>query len=342
MGHPAVLFELLAWLVRHNCRKPKHLVKSLLLMPRALDIFFDLSANPPDVVHLFWGHYPAIVGHLIQRHLPRVVLSIFLGAYDLLRGFPGSAQVARGADVVWTHARVNVPEILRFGAEPDRIRIAYRGIDVSRFQPHSARKIPQRIVTAGRLSAAKGMAEVLTIFRRVHERWPDASLIVLGDGPDRDRLQSAANSDTAREAVRFRGHVSHDTVAREMAQAEIFLFMSKQKTERLPNVVKEAMSCGCICIVTKTPGVDELVSDGVSGFVIPQGDIETAVQRISEVFRNPRATHAMQATARKHVMERFDVVASMRTYHQHWLRLVAEKRDGHTSCPAATHGAGEA
>jgi glycosyltransferase involved in cell wall biosynthesis len=296
-----------------------------------LDIFFGLKRSPPDVVHLFWGHYPTIVGHLIHRYLPESVLSVFLGAYDLRRCYPGSAVVARTADVVWTHAQANIPLIQRLGVAPDRIRVAYRGIDLSRFKPDSLPKIPHRVVTAGRLSTAKGMMDVLTTFRRLRELWPDASLVVLGDGPDRERLRAAANSDSLREAVRFEGHVPHDTVAKEMARAEVFLFMSK--LERLPNVVKEAMASECVCVVTETPGIDELVNDNISGFVVPQGDIGTAVRRISEVFRNPDGARAMASTARIHVVEKFDVTESMKSYHHQWLHLVAEKERRRT--PAA-------
>jgi glycosyltransferase involved in cell wall biosynthesis len=339
LRHPSILLHLCAWSVRHNWNVPIHLLKTLALLPRSLDIFFTLKRSPPDIVHLFWGHYPAIVGHLIQRYLPGSVLSIFLGAYDLRRRYPGSALVARTADVVWTHAQANIPEIRHLGVEPDRIRVAYRGIDVNRFKPDSVSKIAHRIVTAGRLSAAKGMMEVLTTFRRLRELWADASLVVLGDGPDRERLRAAANSDSLLEAVRFQGHVPHYTVAKEMACAEVFLFMSKW--ERLPNVVKEAMASECVCVVTRTPGIDELVLDGISGYVVPQGDITGAVRRICEVFRNPGAARAMRARARRHVVERFDVTDSMRTYHEHWLHLVAQKNESRMLSATLRPAAGE-
>ena len=59
-----------------------------------------------------------------------------------------------------------------------------------------------------------------------------------------------------------------------MAESDIFLFLSSKAGERLPNVVKEAMLSGCICIVSNTPGIDELIEDGKTGFIIDKAQRE--------------------------------------------------------------------
>ena len=73
--HPVVSFRLLMWLGRLLWRQPRDLARSLVLSPRALDVLAAMKADPPDVIHLFWGHYPAIVGYLVRHDLPDVVLS---------------------------------------------------------------------------------------------------------------------------------------------------------------------------------------------------------------------------------------------------------------------------
>jgi glycosyltransferase involved in cell wall biosynthesis len=106
-----------------------------------------------------------------------------------------------------------------------------------------------------------------------------------------------------------------------MAAAEVFLLMSR--AECLPNVVKQAMASRCVCIVTDTMGIAELVEDGTSGFVVAPGDSEGAAQRIDYVFGNPAHAPTIGAAARQHVIANFDVRRAMRLYQQCWHEIVA-------------------
>jgi glycosyltransferase involved in cell wall biosynthesis len=291
-----------------------------------VDIFWSLRADRPDVVHLFWGHYPCLVGFLVQRHLRPTALSVFLGAYDLLRQFPGSALVACRADVVWTHAKCNVPALIGLGVSPTKIRVVYRGVDVAQFPMRDTAKVKGRVVTAGRLHPEKAMDDVLVAFSRILVTWPHGSMMVLGEGRDRSRLDGLVDSLGMCAHVTFRGHLSQDQVREEMSAAEVFVLMSRNASERLPNVVKEAMASGCVCVVTRTPGIDELVQDGVNGFVVEQGDVEAAARRISMALRTPERAAAMRAAAREWIVKRFDVTRSVALYRRRWEELVAERR----------------
>ena len=53
-----------------------------------------------------------------------------------------------------------------------------------------------------------------------------------------------------------------------MASAQYFLFLSQKKSERLSNVIKEAMACKCICICSKTKGINELIINGYNGYIL--------------------------------------------------------------------------
>ena len=81
-------------------------------------------------MHLYWGHYPGLVGHLVMKYLPEIVLSSSLSAYDLFENYECSKPVARSAAFVRTWAGVNVPAIEAYGVSPDRIKVFYQGIDV--------------------------------------------------------------------------------------------------------------------------------------------------------------------------------------------------------------------
>ena len=332
---PGRAFHLLSWVTRrtlgNTSRTPKqrreHLVKSLLLMPRTLQLFDKLEREKPDVIHLFWGHYPAMFAHLVQRERPEIVSSVFLGAYDLKAVYGGSAPVARGADVVWTHAQANVDDIRQLGVKDRLIRVAYRGANLARFGAVDwQRKVTRRIVTAGRLASFKKMDDVLRTFQKTLERFPDATLVVLGDGPERGRLEALARSLGVAHAVTFRGHVAHADVFEEMAKAELFLLMSQHGAERLPNVVKEAMGCRCVCVTTQTPGIEELLVHGEHGFVVAQGDVASAAEHIAEVFSGDIPAQILTDAAYAHLERHFDIEQVAAFYERTWQTLAAEKQ----------------
>lgn len=159
LKHPTVTTGLLSWLFKTCYRQRNKLLTSIVLIPRVMQLFARIERERPDVVHLFWGHYPAMVGYLVKKHRPQTVLSVFLGAYDLVQRYGGSAPVARAADAVWTHAQVNVKDIEALGVSPERLQVVYRGTDLSAVKAlqRSPYKSPRRIVSVSRLIPAKGV-----------------------------------------------------------------------------------------------------------------------------------------------------------------------------------------
>lgn len=325
LKRPQLTLDLLAWLFKNN-RKPDQLLRSVALVPRAVQLFVQIERERPDVVHLFWGHYPALVGYLVQKYLPRTAVSVFLGAYDLVMRYGGSASVARRADVVWTHAQLNVRDIEALGVSRDRLQVVYRGLELSALKTGSARqKVPKRIVSAGRFIPPKGASDVIRAFEKVVRRWPEASLVLLGDGPERETLEASVRDLGLEGSVTFLGHVRHETVLSEMSKAEVFLSLSRKPSERLPNVVKEAIACGCLCVVAETPGIEELLRHKEYGFVVPQDNPLAAADAVAEVFSGRVAVEAMVEAAYAHLTEAFDVDRSMARYHATWKALLAEK-----------------
>jgi glycosyltransferase involved in cell wall biosynthesis len=330
---------LVAWIVRQSGGRLMHLGKGLALVPRLVELFEHLERDRPDVVHIYWGHYPAIFGWLVLTYAPRVVVSLSLSAYDLLRGFPGSIAVAKRAHLVSTWAGANLPAMAARGLVPESVYVSWQGIDLTRIRQHHFSKVPRRIVTAGRLIRDKGMDDVIRAFARVAVEYPDASLLILGDGPDRGRLENLAAALGVGDAVTFRGHVAHDEVFDELTRAELFLFLSRYAGERLPNVVKEAMACRCLVVTTASSGIEELMQHGVHGRVVPLGAWEQAAAWVLEAFADLEATQVMAAEAQRHVAERFDLTRLMAGMVRKWRERQAGVRV-ETAPPASLASAG--
>ena len=319
---PALLAFALGTIFRDNARHPVHVVKSLLALPRIFQLHQTLAARPPDVLHLFWGHYASLLGMLVRRTHPAVVVTVFLGAYDLHRRFRTSATLAARADGVFTHARANLPLLAAQGIPPERVQVVYRGVDFERLPPREQPKVPRRIATAGRLTADKGMAEVLVAFARVQQTWPQASLCVMGEGPARAALERRARALGLR-AVEFTGHLPHQRVFERLNEAEVFLFLSR--SEHLPNVVKEAIAARCACVVSRTTGIEELVAPGEHGFVVDAADVAGAAAGVDRLFREPELRRRFVERALTHLRTHFDARENMGRYRDFWTECLARR-----------------
>lgn len=322
---PGETVAFISELFRRAARRPAELVKALALAPRAFSIYDALRQARPDVLHVYWGHYPALVGLLVQRNLPQTAVSMSLGAYDLTAAFPITDPVAQNALFVRTHGQCNVSELVqRVGVPRERVAVIFNGIDLNLVPPNplAIPRIPGRIVTVGRLTPSKAVDDVIKVFAKVREKLPKVSLEIFGDGADRRRLEELASELGCGDSVIFRGHLPQAAIFEAIASAEVFLFMSRSRDERLPNVLKEAMACGTICVSTESVGIDELIVDSNYGFVIPQGDVEGASTIVTQVLENPERFVGVRGTAREYVTENFDVRKTTDNYLRRWRQAV--------------------
>lgn len=327
LKEPFLFANFIWWISKHSWKKPVNLLKSLILIPRSLQIFNDARSQHPNIVYLYWSHFPALVGYLIQSQLPDIIVSISFVAHDVYYSEFNtknsySGFVAHKADLIQSITAANIPEIEKHGISKEKILLFYHGVDFNKI-PRRKEKIQRRIVTAGRLISDKGFDLVLQIFSQILLKWPDASLIILGDGPERKKLESLASSLNISDAVHFRGFVSHTEVFEEMLAAEIFLFMSK--AERIPNVIKEAIASYCLCITSYTPGIEELINDQVHGYIVKQGDVEAAVKKIQKSFENPEEMNYMTDTAYQYLKDNFDLDYIIKNIWDIWANLVTSK-----------------
>lgn len=314
------LVVLVQWLLRWHLFRPYAFLRCLPLIPSAMAIASRIAKGNYDVVHLFWGHYPSMVGLLVQRFMPDVVSSMFLGAYDLdvgSRWLPGAAPVARGADVVWTHSQSNLCRLRALGISDKRLRCVYRGVDLRNFPPSdNTARADGLVVTIGSLTKRKGVDDAIRVISRVRRSVPNIRLDVFGEGPEEPSLRALASALQVSDRVVFRGHTRSETIAAALRAASAFILMSR--SDRIPNVVKEAMASGCPCVVTDTQGMDELVVHGETGYRVPVGDIEAAAHYVTEALLNPDQQANILTAARNRVVQRFSADAAMAEYVREW------------------------
>jgi glycosyltransferase involved in cell wall biosynthesis len=151
-------------------------------------------------------------------------------------------------------------------------------------------------VFVGRLTEQKALPVALAALREV----PDARLLLIGDGPERESLERRTHELGLDDRVRFLGSVSRDEVLRYLAGARAAVLSSAW--ENLPHAAVEALSVGTPVVSTAVGGVPEVVRDGENGLLVPAGDVPalaTALRRMldDDALRDRLAAGAQPSVA---------------------------------------------
>ncbi len=141
---------------------------------------------------------------------------------------------------------------------------------------------PYRLVSVGSLAQMyKAPDVVLEAVAILGKRGVDFRLAWLGDGRYRESMTALAGSLGISDRVVFAGNVSHDRVMDTLRDSDIFILASR--TEGLPRVVIEAMSCGLPCVGTKVGGIPELLNERV---LVAPGNPQELAEKLAELIGN--------------------------------------------------------
>ncbi len=200
----------------------------------------------------------------------------------------------------------------QLGVEIGRVRFWLNGVNWEsfRFMPQSQEaktflKLHAKYVLLclSRLHSWKRVDRSLRALPAVLERFPDTVLVIVGDGPERKRLEQLALELGVREHVRFEGAVPHTRVPKYLAAADIFL--SLYDLSNVGNPLLEAMMAGK-CIVTLNNGdTGRFIRNGENGVLLEYEELPKLPEVIKELLANEELRNRLGTNARKFAEERF-------------------------------------
>lgn len=150
------------------------------------------------------------------------------------------------------------------------------------------------LVTVSRLAPEKNVGFLADVLREV----PEATLAIVGDGPQRAELERRFSGLDAH----FTGYLKGEALASAYASADAFVYASE--TETMGNVVLEAMSCGCPVVAAKAGGIPSLLEHGRDGLLYQPGDLKESVGLVRMLLDDPEARSRIGQMARQTVEER--------------------------------------
>ncbi|ABN56626.1 MULTISPECIES: glycosyltransferase family 4 protein [Methanoculleus] len=142
----------------------------------------------------------------------------------------------------------------------------------------------KRVLFVGRLHPVKGVRHLLQAMSIVHQDLPEAKLILVGDGDEREHLETLTDSLGIRECVEFVGKVPHERVQDYMNQVEAFVLPSL--SEGFPVTILEAMACGLPVVATRVGGIPDIIEDGTNGYLVDAMNQERMAEALLKVLRN--------------------------------------------------------
>jgi len=196
------------------------------------------------------------------------------------------AVYTRLAGVVVTPSRYLKELVRGWGLPKAKIKVIYNGLtplpsDWEAKRGDSAEG-EKSILTAARLVDWKGIDHLLEALAELAQ---PARLLILGEGPEGERLRRLVQRLGLEGRVSFGGRVSRVEVLAAMAQADAFVLASSY--EGLPHVILEAMAAGAPIIAASAGGTPEVVADGVNGLLVPYGRPDLLAQALDRILADP-------------------------------------------------------
>lgn len=146
--------------------------------------------------------------------------------------------------------------------------------------------LPARYVfSAGLLIYRKGFDVLIKAIRLARDRGVEIEVVVAGEGPEREALETLADEVGVLANVRFVGGQSHRDVLYLMKHSRYFVLASR--AEGMPLVIAEAMACGKAVVATNVDGASEIIQDGKTGILVKSDDAGSLAEALIKLYTNP-------------------------------------------------------
>ena len=240
-----------------------------LLVARALGIPFALTVHGTDIFHYF-----------IPGQTP----------------WPRNVRIAREADALMAVSTLLMSRVAPYRGGEKLSRVVPNGVDLS-LVPEKTDNVPRAVISVGTLKARKCMDRTLEAFARLAGDYPDATLTIVGIGEMEAQLRARIAELGLEGRVTLTGGLPHAEVLARMAKSDLFVLPSWGEGYGI--VYIEAMAAGCIAVGAQGEGIEDTITDGENGFLVPAGDIDATERVMRAVFENRERYAALREKGRR-------------------------------------------
>ena len=277
-----------------------------------------LKSQPYDIIHCQFGMYG--VDGMILRDVGAIkgkLITSFRG-YDISWYVKACGEnvydklFVKG-DFFLANCEFFRKRAIQLGCDEKKIVVHGSGIDCSRFtyKPRYPHPDGIRIVTTGRLVEKKGIEYAIRAVAKVARLHQNIEYKIIGDGHLKEQLQQVISELNVADKVKLLGWKNQKEIIEILDKAHLFIAPSvtaEDGNQDAPvNTLKEAMAMGLPVIGTLHGGIPELVENGISGFLVPERDVDAIAEKVDYFIEHPEVWEQMGKAGRVYVEEHYDI-----------------------------------
>lgn len=283
----------------------------------------DLFLRIPkyDIIHIFSASFfsfilaptPAVLVSKLFRK--RTILNYHSGeARDhLLQWRRTAVSTIRLFDTVITPSDYLVDVFKDFGVSAKAV---FNFVDADRFRFRERKPLQPVFLSNRNFEAHYNVSCSLRAFARIQQALPAAQLIVVGDGPEKEKLKSLAR-DLRLQNIEFVGRVPLEEMPSIYDRADVYL--NSPSVDNMPNSIIEAFACGLPVISTNAGGIPYIVENGRTGLLVEDNDHSGLADAALSLFEDPNLANRLITAARDEVIK-----YSWKNVRKEWLRTYSE------------------
>lgn len=321
----------------------KDLFAFLNILPFLVSEFFwalkMIFSRRISLIHTHWIVPQGLIGAILHAltGIPHVStihgsdLSI-IGKNSVLKNL--CRFIVKNSDVVTVNSSYTKQQLENVAPDSiQKIQVIPMGVNPQQFYNNSNDQMKKKyqnnriILSVGRLIDLKGTVYLVESLPYILKHYPNTILIIIGSGPEEERLQERVESLSLKEHVTFLGTLNHEDLIAYFHSADVFVLPSinkNGKTEALGVVLLEAMASGCPVIGSKVGGIPDIIIDGETGFLVPEQRPDILAEKIIQIFSDT----TLQEKFRRNGLVRIEELFSWDIISKKFLEVYCAVLDG--------------
>jgi glycosyltransferase involved in cell wall biosynthesis len=300
-----------------------------------------IRAHDIEIIHVH-GYKAGLYGYLAARGEGKALVATChnwpVGGMKLAMYHFLDRLVLKHVDAIGAVSEVIAEKLASFGVPRERVRVIPNGIDVRAFgavPPAGAAMAGTRsrqvLGVVGRLDLQKGFEYLLKAIAGLHHSFPELRLLVIGEGPDRSRIENLISQLRLGAVVTLLGQRADMPTAYNL----IDIFVLPSLNEGLPMALLEAMAASKAIVATRVGAVPKVIADEVTGLLVEPADEPALTHAISRLLSDPSLCRQLAQRARAHVERHYTAEAMTGSYREMYTAVLA-RRGGRKPSQAAS------
>lgn len=317
----------LGLIIKYCWKRPKAIFKVLRLRKQKKGEFEKilcvaisfLDKGPYDIVHCHFGPNGLLAASLksigaIEGKIITAFHGYDISSYMIKHGDYAYKDLFLAGDLFLPISERWKNKLIELGCDEKKIIVHRMGIDMNKFvssrcEQRNNGKI--RLLSIGRLVEKKGMRYSIFAVAKLLKKYPDIEYTIAGDGPLKNDLENLIKELHGQDNIILVGWKRQSEIITLLRNSDIFIAPSVTgkdgDLEGIPVVLMESLAMGLPIISTQHSGIPELVEDGKTGFLVPEGDIDAISEKLEFLVKHPESWKVMRAAGRVYVEKYYNI-----------------------------------